>query len=245
MHRLDSGALVYPCTFQSLEGRRAPFDLDAAGLGGMDLGALDPSAGRAPVRWLEARGLARPDWLDAQAEPVFALEREAADGGFELVDDDAHDPLVDGVRFRVPAPGGVYRISVWWTAAYVQASEAVGLWGERESARVPFLPAAAALGVARDGCRGRVVRADRTPRAGAIVWVTSARGAPRVGAVVADLHGRFATGPVNVRELVLACECAEGVASARVDATSGREIELLLGTATAGTAASGCGDRCS
>jgi hypothetical protein len=229
MHRLDSGALVYPCTFQSLEGRRAPLEVDPELGPALDLGALDPSAGRAPVRWLEARGLTRPDWLDAQAEPVFALERESAGGGFELVDGDAHNPLVDGVRFPLPAAGGVYRISVWWTAAFVQASEAVGLWEAHESARVPFLPAAAELGGARDGCRGRVLRADRSARAGAIVWVTSARGAPRVGAVVADLHGYFSTGPVNVRELVLACECPDGVATARVDVASGREVVLVLG----------------
>ncbi|TAJ16919.1 MAG: hypothetical protein EPO68_10290 [Planctomycetota bacterium] len=224
MHKLDSGALVFPCSFHSREGRRGPFELEA----GFDLGGLDPSAGREPARWLEARGWARPEWLDRHAEPVFSLEREGADGAFELVESDAHEPLADGARFRVPAAGGVYRISVWWTAVYVQASEAVGLWSERESARVPFLPSAQALGEPRDGCRGRVLRADRSARAGAIVWVTSARGAPRVGALVADLHGRFATGPVNVRELLIACECSDGVASARVDAVSATAVELVL-----------------
>jgi hypothetical protein len=216
--------------FHALEGRRAALVHESwACLLELDL-LHEPEA----ERRLEARGWQRPFWLDHHAEPVCALEREGADGAYGLVDLDSFEPLRDGARFRVPDIGGVYRISVWWSAVFVQNSESVGLWGRRESARVPFLPAVGspegAGALAPDpGIAGRVLHTDGTPRAHAIVWVTSARGAPRVGALITDAHGRFATGPVNVREVLFACECPEGSAWARVDGSSAIRVELVLG----------------
>jgi hypothetical protein len=207
-------------SFHSIEGRRSTLATGDA----FDLGALEPAGVLAPARWLEARGLVRPTWIDAREEPVPVLERERADGSFEAVEIDDHELLRDGVRFRVPRGHGVYRVSAWWTAAYVQRSESAGLWRERESACVPFLPPAAG----GSGLEGRVRCADGRERGGAIVWLASAAQGPRTTALLTDFAGRFRTGPVNVPELLLACECAEGTAELRVAAGASGSLELRL-----------------